>query len=393
MCQIAGSIVRNIKPEHNHLMSPSSTILFAGGGTGGHLFPGIAVADELRRRDASTRIVFVGSSRSIESTIVAEHRLEHRMLPVEPLPTLKRNPLRFIYRNWQAWRTATRLLNEFRPSAVVGLGGYASAPLVWEASRRHIPVVLIEQNVIPGRTTRWLSRFANDVCVSFPETNSRLPRARRINVTGNPVRADIATLHNRPLVAIVEESASSPPRELLILGGSQGADSLNAAVLAAFRKLSGETAGWKIVHQTGPRDVDLARRTYESMGLSAVVEPFFHEMSSLYGRANLVISRAGATTLAELACAGTAMILLPYPFAADDHQRANAQVFVDHKAAVMVEHAATPEKTADELVTVLRSLLIDAELRKQMGIAAREFAHPNAAQMIANVIESAGCDR
>jgi len=375
-------------------MKPASTFLFAGGGTGGHLFPGIAIAAELRRRDQLAKMVFVGSTRSIEATIVAEQGLEHRMLSVEPLPMLKRNPFRFLYRNWQACRAATRLLQELSPAAVIGLGGYASAPLVWAASRRRIPVVLIEQNVIPGRTTRWLSRYAQQVCVSFPETISQLTRARHATVTGNPVRAEIAALLDRSSVVSVvttaekipAENSSTAPRELLILGGSQGADSLNAAVFAALPKLVAALSDWKIVHQTGTRDVEKARRVYEELGLTAEVAPFFHEMSALYRRASLVISRSGATTLAELACAGTAMVLLPYPFAADDHQRANAQVFLDQHAALIVEHVEPPQRTADQLEAALRSLIDDADRRTAMGRAATELAHPRAAEQIADVI-------
>ena len=375
-------------------MKPASTFLFAGGGTGGHLFPGIAIAAELRRRDPLAKMVFVGSTRSIEATIVAEQGLEHRMLSVESLPMLKRNPFRFLYRNWQACRAATRLLQELSPAAVIGLGGYASAPLVWAASRRRIPVVLIEQNVIPGRTTRWLSRYAQQVCVSFPETISQLPRARHATVTGNPVRAEIAALLDRSSVVSVvttaekipAENSSTAPRELLILGGSQGADSLNAAVFAALPKLAAALSDWKIVHQTGPRDVEKARRVYEELGLTAEVAPFFHEMSALYRRASLVISRSGATTLAELACAGTAMVLLPYPFAADDHQRANAQVFLDQHAALIVKHVEPPQRTADQLEAALRSLLDDPDRRIAMGRAATELAHPCAAEQIADVI-------
>lgn len=368
-------------------MSASATILFAGGGTGGHLFPGIAVADELRRRDGSVRIVFVGSSRSIESTIVAEHRLEHRMLPVEPLPMLRRNPVRFAYRNWVALRQAQRMVKELSPSAVIGLGGYASAPLVWAARRQRIPVTLIEQNVIPGRTTRWLSSFADDVCVSFEETISRLPKTRRIHLTGNPVRSDIAALFYRQGNNNEFEGTASQPPELLILGGSQGADSLNAAVVEAMRSLSREMRPWQISHQTGPRDADLVRTTYRELGLSACVEPFFHEMSSLYRRASLVISRSGATTLAELACAGTPMILLPYPYAADDHQRANALAFVNQGAAILVSHAENTERTGEDLVSVIKPIVSDPERRYQMGRESRKLARPEAAQAIATVIQ------
>ena len=368
-------------------MGSPSTFVFAGGGTGGHLFPGIAVAEELRRRDSSTRIVFVGSTRAIESTILAEHDLEHRMLVVEPLPILRRNPLRFAFRNWQAWRVATKILQELRPTVVIGLGGYASAPLVWAASRSHVPVVLIEQNVIPGRTTRWLSRFANHICVSFAETRSQLTRAQSIIVTGNPVREVIAALHDPKPTSSTSSFDSTSKPELLILGGSQGADSLNDALLVAIKKSRDVFSGWKLIHQAGPRQTDDIRQTYEGLGLTAVVESFFHDLPQRYASASLVISRAGATTLAELACVGVAMILLPYPHAADDHQRANAQVFVDHNAAIMVEHSSASEKTAEELSLVLRQLADDTEQRRAMGLAAKQLAHPNAAQRIAIVIK------
>lgn len=346
------------------------------------MFPGIAVARELRNRDGRSRVLFVGSTRSIESAIVEEQGLEHRMLPVEPLTTLKRNPFRFVLQNWRASRQAHRLLRSLQPTAVVGLGGFASAPIVWAASRQRIPVILLEQNVIPGRTTRWLSRFAKHVCVTFAETAARLPRAQSVIVTGNAVRAAIAVLHT--LDPISNENSSKP--ELLILGGSQGADSLNDAVLEAIRQNPELKSSWTFVHQTGPRQVDDVRKTYQELGCSAEVEAFFHDMPKRYSTASLVISRAGATTLAELACAGVAMILLPYPHAADDHQRENALVFVNHGAAVIVEHAATPESTASNLAQVLQQLVSDQEKRRSMGLAAKQLAHPDAAQKIADVI-------
>ena len=365
------------------------TILFAGGGTGGHLFPGIAVAEVLQSRFPTIHLIFVGSPRSIELTIAAENNIEHRMLPVESLSTLKRNPFRFVWRNWQACRTSKKWMKELRPAAVIGLGGYASAPLVYAASWKQVPIILLEQNVIPGRTTRSLSRFAANVCISFAEATKFLPRARRISVTGNPVRAEIARLSNRPKSVIqTQKSSEHLAEELLILGGSQGADSLNTAVLKAIAMRRGLLKNWKITHQTGPRDVETARQCYEQLGLKSDVAPFFHEMSELYDRASLVISRSGATTLAELACAGKAMILLPYPHAADSHQHANANVFVERQAAILVEHAQTPDETATTLARELGRLLSDSEQRKRMGSAAYTLAHPLAAERIADVIES-----
>lgn len=375
-------------------MVQPSTFLFSGGGTGGHLFPGIAVAAELRRRAPQARLIFVGSDRAIESTIVAEHQLEHRVLPVEPLPTLKRNPIRFVWRNVSALRAASRLLDDVHPQAVIGLGGYASAPLVWAASRRNIPVILLEQNVIPGRTTRWLSRFASDVCVSFADCLPRLPRTRMsktgqpkptICVTGNPVRLEIAALASGSKPAYT----ASERNELLVLGGSQGADSLNDAMIEAANALHTDLADWKIVHQTGPRQMERVRQAYGQAAIDAEVDSFFHNMTHRYSRASLVVSRAGATTLAELSCAGLPMVLMPYPRSADDHQRANADLFVASGAAVMVEHANDPSATASELAGVLKPLINDANRRSSMGIAARKLASPDAAVTIAEQILAA----
>jgi UDP-N-acetylglucosamine--N-acetylmuramyl-(pentapeptide) pyrophosphoryl-undecaprenol N-acetylglucosamine transferase len=360
-------------------MAEYATYVFTGGGTGGHLFPGIAVAQELRRRQPSSQIVFVGSTRAIESTIVAEHGFDHRTLPVEPLPTLKKNPFKFVWRNWQALRAAKRLLNELNPTAVIGLGGYASAPLAWTAYRRQTPVILLEQNVIPGRTTRALCHYANHICVTFADTRDYLPKARDVIVTGNAVRTEIAALH-------AQDRPVTMRHEMLILGGSQGADSLNEAVLATLHAMRGELSNWSIAHQTGPRQVDQVRQAYRDLELEVNVEPFFHDMAVRYAAATLVISRAGASTLTELACAGTPMILLPYPHAADDHQRANAQVFAKAGAALIVEHAETVESTAKQLTTALRQLKDDPARWPSMTRAAKELAHPDATQRIADIV-------
>ena len=360
------------------------TYLFAGGGTGGHLFPGIAVARELKRRDPDSRHVFVGSNRPIEASIANDQQLEHRTLPVESLATLKRNPVRFLIQNLIAWRDARRLLTELNPSAVIGLGGFASAPLVLAASRRHIPVILLEQNIIPGRTTRWLSRLADRICVTFDDT--KLPRAKNVVVTGNPVRSEIADLFSRDSANPNRSAAFGSKPQLLILGGSQGADSLNDAVLAMIRNSPDLRASWSIVHQTGPRQADQLRQVYQQLGVEATVEPFFHDMATRYAATSLAISRAGATTLSELACAGIPMILMPYPHAADDHQRANALVFENSEAAIVVEHAATCESTANDLAQAIQKLAIDQHRRNTMSHAAKKLARPHAVTTIADVI-------
>ena len=369
-------------------MSTPRTYLFAGGGTGGHLFPGIAVAQQLKEREPDARLLFVGSSKELEQSILARNHFDHRPLPVESLLTLKRHPLRFAIQNWRAWVAARRLIREVRPAVVVGLGGYASAPVVWAAARAGIPVVLLGQNVIPGRTTRWLSRSAALVCISFAEATSRLPKARAVEVTGNPLRTDIAELHSQR-----SPSRGESPRELLILGGSQGADSMNDAVVIAARLLANDLRTWRIVHQAGPRQADSIRDAYRSLSIDATVAPFFNDMAERYRAASLVVSRAGATTLAELTCCGLPMILLPFRFAADDHQRANALSLQEHGAAVTVEHRDAADETARELAAQLQVLLADDARRNAMSSASHALGRPEAAAVVAKHIQSLAADR
>lgn len=358
------------------------TYVFAGGGTGGHLFPGIAVAQELQRRRPDARMLFVGSDRDLEQSILAQHQFAHRPLPVESLSALRRHPFRFAVRNWRAWRMARVLLREEHPAAVIGLGGYASAPLVWAGARSGLPIILLEQNVIPGRTTRWLARSADAVCSSYPEASARLPKRTPVIVTGNPLRAEILDVWD------ARSNASNRLRQLLILGGSQGADSLNDAVIATARSLQNELAGWQIIHQTGPRQVAAIRQEYDNLGLTADVQPFLDDMAARYRSAAIVISRAGATTLAELTCCGLPMVLLPYQHAADDHQRANARSLEQLGAAIVVEHGSTATETADRLTASIRPLLCDDSRRISLGVAARAAAHPDATMAVADQIES-----
>lgn len=369
-------------------MNAPLTLLFAGGGTGGHLFPGLAVASELRRRHPDSRIGFIGSRRDIESRILEASPFEHQVLSVEPLPVLRRNPVRFVWGNWSACQAARRLIREWKPAAVIGLGGFASAPVVWVASRQRIPVILLEQNLIPGRTTRWLSRFASQVCTSFEETRARLPHRCQVTVTGNPVSEEIRALARLEVAGATNQQSMSTRRQLLVLGGSQGADSLNEAMLTAVNLSPDFFAEWTIVHQTGPRQVDPTRRAYQELGITAEVAPFFHDLPARYAAARIVISRAGATTLAELTCVARPMILLPYPQAADNHQQANAQYHVDHGCAVMIEHAASAIETGRKLEQAFRDLASHPDRQTSMSVAAKRLAHPDAAPRIADAVES-----
>lgn len=370
-------------------MSRDTCYCFAGGGTGGHLTPGIAVAAELCARDSQCRIVFVGTGRPVESRIVADHGFEHRVLPIESMRTALRNPPRFLWRNMSAYRQARALLDELTPRAVIGLGGFASAPLVLATSRRNIPTLLLEQNVIPGRATRWLSKRASAVCSSFDETRDHLPHSANSIVTGNPVRPEIAALHANRRPAGLPLRA---PQTLLILGGSQGARAINDAIVSFVKREESKLAGWRIVHQTGVDQCEEVRRAYADSQVEHVVEPFFTDMASLYRDATLVVARAGATTLAELACAGCPAILIPYPHAAANHQWHNARAYESAGAAVIVTQRDDNSTTGD-LSSALTPLLYEPNRLVAMQAAMHSLAKPDAAERVAQTLLAMLSDR
>ena len=361
-------------------MADTEVFIFAGGGTGGHLFPGIAVAEELLHCRPAARAVFVGSHRQVERRIVCEAGFEHFALPVESTALLKRNPLRFAWNNWRACRSAGRLLDDLRPRAVVGLGGFASVPVVRAAAKVGVRSVLLEQNAIPGRATRFLARRASSVCLSFAGSAEHLPRSIDSVLTGNPVRAEIANLFHDS-----EGRTEGRHATILVLGGSQGARAVNDAALAAFFALKEPlvSGGVQLVHQTGADDVERVREQYREVGLDATVAPFFHNMPQLYRRASLVVSRAGATTLAEIACARLPSILIPFPNSVRGHQRHNALAFTHSGAAELIDQGNQCDSRLAEVVE--RLLRSPADL-DAMSAAAAALALPDAVSAVVDCL-------
>lgn len=349
-----------------------ATYLFAGGGTGGHITPGLAIAAELLRLDPAARIVFHGSGREVERRLVgaAGYELVTNRFPSSS--ELRRQPLRSIWRAGVEWVGGRRFLSKARVAAVIGLGGYASIPACLAARSAHVPLILLEQNVIPGRSVEWLAKRADLVCGAFDETAAHLPRGTRYANTGNPVRAAIGALM---------DEAPSGRDTLVILGGSQGAESLNTAILDLLA--AGRLSAWRgrIVHQTGAADLDRVRAAYFAAGLAARVEPFIEDLVPIYAAAGLAISRAGATTLAELACAGCPAILLPYKQATRDHQRVNAEWYVQRGAALLADDGELSEQFC--------RLAGDDLVRKEMGRAMWATARPDAAATVARQITAA----
>lgn len=358
-------------------------ILIAGGGTGGHVFPGIAVAEELKAHHPEVEVVFIGGKRGIESTAVPEAGFRLRLLPTAGFPRRQmwRWPGAALVNLWGLLQAFLILLTE-RPKAVLGTGGYVSGPVSVAAKMLGIPLLLQEQNSIPGLTNRWLARIADEVHLSFLEARSHFPRRDHLKVTGNPIRRYIVEGEREQ--GLREFRLSSGQPTLFIFGGSLGAKRITAAAVEALRRLKGRI-GVQCILQTGKEEFESVQATVAQEQLPATVLAFVKKMHLAYAAADLVVCRAGAMTLAEIAVCGRPSILVPYPFAAHDHQRVNAQNLADRGAAVVIEDA---ELDGERLAKEIAHLLADRTALSRMSANARLFARPDAAVRLANSLVS-----
>jgi UDP-N-acetylglucosamine--N-acetylmuramyl-(pentapeptide) pyrophosphoryl-undecaprenol N-acetylglucosamine transferase len=348
-------------------------VVIAGGGTGGHLYPGIAVARQLLAREPQAIVSFAGTAAG----------LEMRVIPVEGFPLdlirsggIKGKTLGGRLRGFgmlplsamDAWRVLSRR----KPDLVVGLGGFSSGPVVLLAALRRIPTMLLEQNAVPGVTNRLLSRVVDVAAVTW---DSALPHfGSRGLATGNPVRPEFFQ------IPALREGGEGTTR-LLVFGGSRGAHAINVAMAEAAPLLAAARARLVITHQTGEADVQMVREAYRAAGLDARVEPFIYAMDRVVAAADLLVCRAGATTLAEIAAAGRPAILIPLPTATDDHQRKNAQAMAEHGAAEVIDQT---ELTGETLAARILGLAGDLERRNRLAVAARLQGRPDAVERIAD---------
>jgi UDP-N-acetylglucosamine--N-acetylmuramyl-(pentapeptide) pyrophosphoryl-undecaprenol N-acetylglucosamine transferase len=350
------------------------TFLIAAGGTGGHLFPGIAVADELRRRDGAAAVVFVGTPRGLESRLVPRGGYPLELLPVRPLngvgfPGLLRG---LAVLPWALLRAAL-LVRRLRPEAVLGVGGYAGGPLVLVAALVGVRTVILEPNAKPGFTNRVLRPFVRAAACAYEE--ARREFGAKGVITGNPVRGGFASLAPKPHGGALT---------LLAFGGSQGSRVLNQALVAALPRLPPEDR-LRIVHQTGESMRDDVARAYERSGRRAEVLAFLDDMERRFAEADLVVSRSGATTCAELTAAGKAAVLVPFARAADDHQRTNARALDAAGAARMLEEK---DLTGEALATAVLELVATPGRLEAMEAASRKLGRPDAAARVADLLES-----
>ena len=353
-------------------------VLIAGGGTGGHIYPGIAVAEELKRLDPATAIRFVGGDRGLEGRVVPEAGFELATIGARGLP--RRAPWKVpgaLLANAGAFFSSVRIVDEWKPDVVLGTGGYVSAPVVVAAWLRRRPVLLQEQNSVPGLTNRLLARVADEVHLAFSESRGWFARKDRLKLSGNPVRRQILSGERRPALARFGLTEGVPT--VFVFGGSRGARRINEATLDAMQKLRGQLNA-QFILQTGKEDFAWARERAEAQSLPVTVVPYLTHIHEAYAAADLVVCRAGAMTLAEIAACGVPAILVPYPFAAYNHQEINAQNLAERGGAVSIRDA---DLTGERLSLELQRLLRDRETLVRMSVNARRFARPDAAQRIA----------
>ncbi|HET6613970.1 MAG TPA: undecaprenyldiphospho-muramoylpentapeptide beta-N-acetylglucosaminyltransferase [Kofleriaceae bacterium] len=357
-------------------------IMIAGGGTGGHLYPGVAIVEEIVARDPSAAVSFVGTARGIEARVVPKLGYPLDLIEVTGLKTMGlggvvRGLLRLPRALWQS----RAILKARRPDVVIGVGGYASGPVLLMARLGGIPTAILEQNSIPGLTNKILGKICRAVFLAFEETRRFFP-ARKVLMTGNPIRAAIRA----SLTATTSEESPGAIPHIFVFGGSQGAAALNAIVVDAVAALARRNTPVSIVHQTGERSLAETRARYEAAGITADVRAFIEDMAREYLRADVVIARAGATTIAELSVVGRPAILVPFPFAADDHQTVNARELADAGAAIL---APQDSLTGESLADAIARIAFDPATRARMGSVMKGFGRPDAAAAIADWCEGA----
>ena len=341
--------------------------ILAGGGTGGHVIPALAIANELKK-SYGAEVLFIGTARGIENRLVPAAGYPLQLVRVGALKNVSlMTRAKTAFDLPRAVWDASGMLNEFAPDVVIGVGGYASGPAMLAAVVKHIPTLAFEPNVVPGFANRMVARFVSGAAVHFEETAKYF---RHAEVTGVPVR--------QAFFEIPPKRSGTPT--LLVFGGSQGAHAINEAMIRCLPELRRQAPGIHILHQTGERDYNDALAAYASLGESAEVFKFIEDMPAAFARADLVVCRSGASTVAEITAAGKPAIFVPFPRAADDHQRVNAEALVRVGASVVVEES---KLEGVWLAETIAALLGDPPRLEVMSEAARGLAHPNAARDIA----------
>jgi UDP-N-acetylglucosamine--N-acetylmuramyl-(pentapeptide) pyrophosphoryl-undecaprenol N-acetylglucosamine transferase len=369
--------------------APPIRLLIAAGGTGGHVYPGIAVAEEWRRRHPDSEVIFVGTSRGVENSAVPQAGFTLRTIAARGIPRrIGFGVLRAVAAAVKSVAQAASILREIRPHVVVVTGGYVSGPVGLMAKLRGIPVVVQEQNSVPGATNRWLNLIADEVHISFVESRNYFRRRNNLKVTGNPIRR---SLLRQDRTSAYEFLRLDPRRStLLVFGGSRGAASINRAFQDALPRLD-RLQNIQIIWQAGRDEAPAMRERAKRVSIPVHVVPYLDQMEKAYAVADLAVCRAGAMTIAELTACGVPAILVPYPYATHDHQTVNARGLLERGAAEVIKDQ---DLDGDDLAQRIIKLFQDESRLRRMARNARAFSRTNAAERLVASIEAlAGAER
>ncbi|MFH1784268.1 MAG: undecaprenyldiphospho-muramoylpentapeptide beta-N-acetylglucosaminyltransferase [bacterium] len=356
-------------------------VLIAAGGTGGHVYPGIAVAQRLRANNI--KVLLVGKKKKLASRIAQEYELPFKGIHSAPFPRkVSFSLIKLAFILPFAILESVFIILSFKPHVIMGTGGYVSFPVVVAGFMLRVPTIIHEQNSIPGLTNRVLSKIATSITISFMSTQRYFP-AKKTILTGNPVREGIVSMEKAKALEYLQ--LKDYKRTVLVLGGSQGAHSINRAVGEALSFMDNIRDTVQFIHITGEKDYDEVKALYQEKGYSARVAAFMHDIEYAYKSANIVICRAGATTLAEITTLGIAAVIVPYPFATDDHQKKNAAFLADHDAAVVI---LDEDLNGERLSRVIMDIISSEEKLMIMSENSRKLGKPKAAEEILLLIHS-----
>jgi UDP-N-acetylglucosamine--N-acetylmuramyl-(pentapeptide) pyrophosphoryl-undecaprenol N-acetylglucosamine transferase len=362
---------------------PQLHYFFAGGGTGGHIYPAIAVAEQIKITQPDAKITFFCSRRKIDSQILEKTGFEYVVLPACAFSARPDKFIAFFMSFWRSCAMAREKIAVSRPAVLLGIGGFVSAPVVAAAGRLKVPVYLLNLDIVPGRANKLLTRCAKEIFVQFEETKGHLSPGKTVTVTGCPLRMEFSNPNPQRARGVL--GLDENKKTLLITGGSSGAENVNIAVCSVLDKLAQFANSWQIVHLAGP-SAESVRQWYKRTAFHYKVLDYFDDMPSLLAVTDLVVGRAGAVSVAEYAAAGVPSICLPYPYHKDRHQYLNAEKLVKSGCAIIVEDLADRDETAEELAAVLAELMSNEDKRSEMSRACRDVSNLDAAAQIARRI-------
>lgn len=357
-------------------------LMVSGGGTGGHIYPALAVINELKRQDPNAEVLYVGSHRGIESTIVPELGIPFEAMTIQGFKrSLSLENFKTVYLFLKSVRRAKKLVREFKPDVVLGTGGYVSGAVLYAAAKQHIPTVIHEQNSVVGVTNKFLSRYVDKIAINFEAARQQFPAAKVV-LTGNPRAQEVANVVSH--FSLKSFNLKDEVPTLLVVGGSQGALKLNRVMVEALPALAKKA--YQIVFVTGPKrydDVMTQVSQFDAANIS--IQSYISNMPEVLPKMAGVLGRSGATTLAELTALGVPAILIPSPYVTADHQTKNAQSLVDAGAALMVKES---ELTSESLIAAIDELMGDEQTREKMAAASKKLGKPEAATQMLSLLRS-----